>query len=330
MWDGYNYFDTENFRIEIGKILDRLRADTADISKEFPLRELKNQLTGGSLSALSSHWRSQGIVRSGTRLRGKKSTMLHDEGHVLWEKEEWRLIRNKEENRFQELLKDMQNLALEPLTNIVLNAEDDYLSDKSLKLICIFEGGSSVDLLIDFLQNVEVNHHRKMSVVEEMVKIGGEKFVDPLLRVLDLEEIEIPGTGELLGLKIIRALGSIGSEKAVEPLLNLFERKNQTNGYGSVASALGCIGDKRAVEPLIEALSDESCKCKGDVVKALGLLNDKRAVEPLIGALDDEMWYVRSVAVKSLTSIGGSKVKAALVDYDYRDIKYGGSYKPSS
>lgn len=108
----------------------------------------------------------------------------------------------------------------------------------------------------------------------------------------------------------IIALIKIGDEQAVEPLIRMLEVDDYMDRTYA-AEALGNIGDARAVEPLIATLNDSIRGVRNEAAKALGMIGDKRALEPLIAKLKngDQVGLGPAQAVAQL---GGDRARIAL------------------
>lgn len=171
----------------------------------------------------------------------------------------------------------------------------------------------------------DFNHgfSRRDNAIEALVEIG-EPAVEPLIQALNNESWVVREAAT-------EALGKIGDERAVEPLIKVLDDEDETTFVREAAAeALGEIGDERAIEPLAHALTDidvlknaavaldklgwapqnESekayyliAKNQWDELTRLG----EPAVEPLIHTLTD--MDVREEAVETLTRIGEPAVE---------------------
>lgn len=106
------------------------------------------------------------------------------------------------------------------------------------------------------------------------------------------------------------ALGRIGDKYAVRPLLNVVEDEEEKSVYlkESATFALGLLGDTTAIDPLVSLLEskqgflDKFSFLKEKIVEALGKLNinNKRVLKALKGSLMDSSPIVRINAIEAI------------------------------
>lgn len=142
----------------------------------------------------------------------------------------------------------------------------------------------------------KTNQEERLKAVMALARIGDPTAVEPLIEVLDDDNVNVCWNAPY-------ALGKIGDHRAVEPLITALKR-NDEHVRWSAAYALGDIGDDRAIEPLIYALNDNDPNVRWNVAHALGNIGDDRAIEPLEKVLvrDDDI-DVHEGAKKALNKI---------------------------
>jgi HEAT repeat protein len=141
------------------------------------------------------------------------------------------------------------------------------------------------------------------SAARALSRIGDERAIEPLIRLLADREYEVRKSA-------IYALGWIGDERAIGPLVNVMKDQNESPTVrGVAAEAFANIGDKSGVEPLIDALEDSSAEVRFWAAFALGQLGDPRALPKLerLVATDKEIvlgwWSVSKEAAEAIEAI---------------------------
>jgi HEAT repeat protein len=186
---------------------------------------------------------------------------------------------------------------VETVKNGVILADEAGIGAEAVRMLCEPLG--------------DENYEVRKRAAKVLGEIGDVRAVEPLIRVLEVEEFRGWGTA-------VWALGKIGDARAVEPLIKVLKDENAepfkksyhaNEKIYAIANALGEIGDVRAVEPLIEILRDSEL---GDLRQcaavALGKIDDARVVGPLIKALEDDGYCfdgsVAETAKEALKKLG--------------------------
>ncbi|MBS7281565.1 MAG: HEAT repeat domain-containing protein [Candidatus Freyarchaeota archaeon] len=198
------------------------------------------------------------------------------------------------------------------------------------------EGERAIEPLLKALKHVGLT--AKSCICEALGKIGGERAVFHLLRILeDRRLLEEEGLGIMILFKqegldktihtsadpsfhvlteillerpVIRsaasALGKIGDPIAVEPLIRrLYEERTILERAEKLGKMADC---SELVEPLKQEIQD----ARKGAAQALGMIGDPRAVEPLIQTLKDEPG-LRKEVVQALGMIGDPRAVEPLI-----------------
>ena len=226
---------------------------------------------------------------------------------------------------------------LESLAQCFVGLDNRYVEE------AIFNKGRPlVDYLLDYLN--DGNLWRVSIVVKVLGKIGDTKATEPLVRLLQDEELYVSENdvakareysshkaahklplGQVitqdpilypkvsLRKTIVRALGALSDKRAFDALVNCFKNEKELVRLDAI-DALGGIADRRAVELLIPALSDKNESIRRRAAEALGMIGDGRAFKPLVDSLQrDENEFVRGGAAKGLGYMGDHRAVEFLV-----------------
>ena len=104
--------------------------------------------------------------------------------------------------------------------------------------------------LVETLEDETASSYSRRSAISALVRLGDERAVQPLIKVLQNEDPYIRR-------EAAKALGDMGSPVAGEPLVEAL-RDSEDNVRRNAIVALGAVGDARAIEPLKQMLQDES------------------------------------------------------------------------
>lgn len=176
---------------------------------------------------------------------------------------------------------------------------------------------SSLGVLIDLLTGYKEKKNEYLKVRCTVAGILGnfrdESAILPLMYIMNDREEDYR-----LRLAAAESLGKIGSNKAVSPLIKIVSDDEEKSVYlkESATKALGMIGDEDAVEPLINMLDmqkdlvDKFTYLKEKIVEVLGKLNFKkdRRIEALRKVLCDRSPHVRASALEALSETGDERV----------------------
>ncbi len=179
----------------------------------------------------------------------------------------------------------------------------------------------------------------RCSAAEALGEIGDKRAVEPLISVLQSEELScsvadtvergrngrlakkpLARKAEKIRCSAVDALGQLQDARAVEPLINVLQDSDCPNAIRcSAALALAQIGDQRAVEPLFEAMDGDFLNSLGvSAALALSGMGDKRPVERYIAALRKREHDQGRVAVV-LGELGDPQALSALAAMLDRD-----------
>jgi HEAT repeat protein len=197
---------------------------------------------------------------------------------------------------------------INPLIEALHNSKTRDYAAKILGKI----GNPAVEPLIRALENDE--YFVRVSAIEQLGRIGDKRAVDPLVKLLQDQDL-IPFAAE--------ALGRIGDKRAVDPLVKLYEE-----GYSpkEIVGALENIGDERAIDLFIKILEDTGAEkeMRENAARALSVYEDKRLIELFIEALKDCDLYsqVPEIAMEALTNIGEPAVEPLLKTFEDKKPEY--------
>jgi len=184
-----------------------------------------------------------------------------------------------------------------------VQARGDALDAVALGIVARLDSGSDSSVL--------------WSAAEALGRIGSERIVDALLKVL--LEAQKPDAR----LRAASALGRIGSERAVEALLKAPLEAQESVVRWLAAEVLGLIGSKSAVDALLNVLlEDQVPAVRWRAAVALGRIGSERAEDALLTAsLEDQVPGVRWRAVEALCDVGSERVVDALLKVLLEDQK---------
>ncbi|MCW4032078.1 MAG: HEAT repeat domain-containing protein [Candidatus Bathyarchaeota archaeon] len=173
-------------------------------------------------------------------------------------------------------------------------------------------GKPAVESLIRALENNE--YFVRVSVIEQLGRIGDERAVDPLIELLRDQDLMTLA---------VEALGRIGDERAVDPLVKLYEEGHSPK---EIVGALESIGDERSMDLFIKILEDtgEEKEMRESAARVLSGYDDKTVIELFIETLKDCDLYsqVPEIAMEALTNIGKPAVEPLLKAFEDKKPEY--------
>lgn len=208
--------------------------------------------------------------------------------------------------------------------------KDEYINLH--RLVQRIDLGDSIPRLIEIGSDKKRVFENRRYSIELLGMIRDKRVVEPLIRLLDDEDIFAYA---------IRALGEIGDERAIEPIIRILEsrkwsrevwikeleQKDRTKksikemidlfgvsktSYDPCIVALGKIGGKKSIAVLMNLFkripTDEA------IIEALGAAKAKEAVPMLIEMLEREKDYYRgSIIIETLGNIGTDEAIEILI-----------------
>ena len=238
-------------------------------------------------------------------------------------------------------LKNFGSMALVPILKSLLSQNDDirfwarkvfeeiapkdipllvelltYSNDGELRYlvaygVSIIKCTEAIPALINALLNDNNDWVRKYAATA-LGKIGDEKAIDPLIRVLGDHNEEI-------AYWVAKVLGQMG-DLAVEKLKDTLNHPEEKVRFFAII-ALGSIGDEKSIEILIKILGEED-ESASRAVKALA--ETEKSIPSLINALGNSNLNIRSNASKALVKIGDSALEPLMevVNSDNKEVHY--------
>lgn len=177
-----------------------------------------------------------------------------------------------------------------------LNDEDINIRSAAARILGEFGDPRAVEPLIAALRNEDGNLRKE--AFNALVRIGTPS-VEPLISQLN----------QYHSARAVEALGRIGDPRAVEPLIAVLN-DDEISVRTKAAQALGKIGNARAVKALIATLNNSKLwfEPRQWSAWALGKIADTQAVGALIATLKDQNDAVHDAAVEALVKIGSSAI----------------------
>jgi HEAT repeat protein len=143
--------------------------------------------------------------------------------------------------------------------------------------------------------------------IEALGEIGEISTIPYLLKVLDIEELELEYIDIDMKWFILDSIKKIcvsNDQCSIDFFLAKLDTANDSLKE-SIAYLLGEIGNEDYVEPLLELLRERNMDIKKNTIIALGKICTLAALKPLITMLDnqDTYWLLKKVAVDALYNI---------------------------
>ncbi|MEA5508773.1 HEAT repeat domain-containing protein [Crocosphaera sp. UHCC 0190] len=175
------------------------------------------------------------------------------------------------------------NLTLQQFTSVVYSSKIQEFDPIELGLYLLETG--------DFQQRWEVAN---------LLPKLGDSIIDPLLNILENEEIETEYRW-FVG----RILGKFNDTKIIIAFVNLLQTTEEEELLEIAAEALGNMGIA-AINNLEQLLMDDSSKLLA--VKALAQIRHSETILPLLKVVDDSNPEIRAIAIESLGSFHDSQL----------------------
>jgi HEAT repeat protein len=165
--------------------------------------------------------------------------------------------------------------------------------------------------LLDVLQNPASSNDILCDAVYQLIELGDQEAIEPLLLRLT-NQSDPPWVRR----ELITALGHIALVSGTDTLdvrnllLEIVNSTEKEEVRSVAALALGSLGETRVVESLLEILESEDDEMTYACVAALGNLGDPRAIDPLTRLLPVDKLLIPQTAAQGLEKFGAAAAKA--------------------
>ncbi|MDP7422594.1 MAG: HEAT repeat domain-containing protein [bacterium] len=163
-----------------------------------------------------------------------------------------------------------------------------------------------IDSLVSSMVCDETDINMKLTTIQVLGEIGGERAIEILLKSLADPRGEIRA-------QAARALGQT-SDRMIVAALGRAAQDSYLQVRKNAVEALGKIRSRRAVDILIEAVSDLEPEVRTLAAKSLGAQRSPEAIDVLLRALEDESEEVRYWATDGLGKLGSRRTLGALLE----------------